>query len=181
MVEFKQIHTKDNLYQSVASLMNSAFPPEERRSDEEQCRVTDEEPDFMMFALLYQDSFAGFITCWQGPGFVYVEHFATIPEARGKGLGTKVLSQLAARFSAPLVLEVEPPAEEMAARRIGFYRRNGFELWDKYTYIQPPYQAHCQPVNMHLMVKGHGLEQDRDFESVRKWLYKKIYRCETLG
>ena len=37
------------------------------------------------------------------------------------------------------------PEDEMAVRRIGFYRRNGFHLWDNVPYLQPSYGEGREP------------------------------------
>lgn len=171
------IKTKDEVYPLIEQLLESAFPPEERRSKEDQRRVTDENPLFTVFALLSEGQFAGVITCWQGEGFVYVEHFATVPEVRGRGIGSEVLDSLSERYDVPLVLEVELPQDELARRRIGFYQRNGFVLWEEKHYVQPPYQKGCAPVALHLMVRGQGLDEQADFERIKRWLYTEVYGC----
>lgn len=180
MIELKKIKTKNAEYALVENLFASAFPPEERRAPEEQRRVTDQYPSLMTYALMQDDGFVGFITCWQGPDFVYVEHFATVPEVRGKGIGSEVLDRLSALYAYPLVLEVELPLEEMAQRRIGFYRRNGFVLWENSHYVQPPYQKTCNPIALYLMVRGTGLDEVSDFKRIRKWLYQEVYQCSDF-
>ena len=111
---------------------------------------------------------------------MYVEHFATVPEVRGKGIGSEVLGLLAQQYTVPLVLEVELPVEELAQRRVGFYRRNGFVLWENSPYVQPPYQKECQPIALHLMVRGEGLDEAADFERIKRWLYTEVYRCNDF-
>lgn len=177
MIELKKIKTADAEYALAENLFASAFPPEERRAPEEQRRVTDHHPSLVTYALMLDGGFVGFITCWQGPDFVYVEHFATVPEVRGKGIGSEVLDRLSALFVHPLVLEVELPLEEMAQRRIGFYRRNGFVLWENSRYVQPPYQKTCSPIALYLMVRGTGLDERADFERIKRWLYTEVYQC----
>lgn len=180
MIELKKIKTGDAEYARVEHLFGTAFPPEERRSREDQRRVTDENPFFITYALNQEGAFVGFVTCWQGPDFVYVEHFATVPEVRGKGIGSEVLGLLAQQYTVPLVLEVELPVEELAQRRIGFYRRNGFVLWENSPYVQPPYQKECHPIALYLMVRGEGLDEAADFERIKRWLYTEVYRCNDF-
>lgn len=175
MIQLIPIKTCDADYARVEKLFEFSFPPEERRSLEVQRHVTDEKELFTTFALYDADRFAGLLTCWQGPGFVYVEHFATSPEVRGRGIGSEVLHRLSALSSDPVVLEVELPRDELSRRRIGFYERNGFRLWSDSFYVQPPYQAGCAPLPLHLMVRGEGLDEQRDFERIRRWLYAEVY------
>lgn len=177
MIQLIPIKTSDADYALVEHLFELSFPPEERRTLEAQRCVTDEKASFTTFALYDADRFAGLLTCWQGPGFVYVEHFATSPEVRGRGIGSEVLCRLSSLYSDPVVLEVELPRDEFSRRRIGFYQRNGFRLWAASSYIQPPYQSGCAPLPLHLMVRGEGLDEQRDFERIRQWLYAEVYGC----
>lgn len=177
MIRLIPIKTRDADYARAEQLFERAFPPEERRTLGHQRRVTDENAHFTTFALYSEDRFAGLLTCWQGPGFVYVEHFATAPEVRGQGIGSQVLHQLSALYTDPVVLEVELPRDDFSRRRIGFYERNGFRLWSASSYVQPPYQAGCAPLPLHLMVRGEGLDEQRDFERIRQWLYAEVYGC----
>ena len=73
----------------------------------------------------------------------------------------------------PLVLEVEVPDNELAQRRIGFYRRLGFVLWDECSYLQPPYHPDDEPLPMFLM--AHGNLSTADFSAVRNLIYREVY------
>ena len=52
--------------------------------------------------------------------------FAVDPAQRNGGHGKNVLNHLCQLLQHPIVLEVEMPEEEMAQRRINFYKRQGF-------------------------------------------------------
>lgn len=83
--------------------------------------------------------------------FFYIEHFATLPHLRGKGIGASALKAFASvAQDRPIVLEVEPPQTETARRRVGFYRRAGFELLE-IPYMQPPYRPGGEEVPLCLM------------------------------
>lgn len=181
MIHLKPIKTKDAEYALAETLFVDAFPQEERRSLEKQRLVVDQNPCLELFALILDNEFAGFVSCWKGPDFVYVEHFATLPQVRGKGVGSEVLNLLAAKYEHPLVLEVELPQDEWAQRRIAFYQRNGFRLWTAFPYIQPPYQEHLKPIALHLMVRGERLNEAVDFERIKRWLYTEVYLCHDFN
>lgn len=68
------------------------------------------------------------------------------------------------------------PVEEMAQRRINFYKRQGFTLWEK-EYQQPPYKPGDPFLPMYLMVKG-DLQCDRDFEEVKRRIHKEVYNVQ---
>lgn len=168
------IHSGHPLYAETEKLMQTAFPPEERRPADRQREVADRNPAFHPYAVTLGRKFAGLLTLWALNGFDYVEHLATLPELRGNGLGRRILQQLAQSGERPIVLEVEPPANELAARRIGFYKRCGFVCWEKQRYMQPPYSPGLPAVPLFLMVHGE-LDEEKDFCRVRRELYGKVY------
>ena len=76
---------------------------------------------------------------WEGEGFYYVEHFAVRPDLRGQRLGGRALEQLIARGK-PVVLEIDPPEDQVSRRRQGFYERCGF-CANPWRLVLPPYRA----------------------------------------
>lgn len=137
----------------------SAFPEEERRDVGEWLRLSAENPLFHLCELTAGGAFAGIFTYWAFPlsqekgetDFFYIEHFATLPELRGRGLGAAALKAFASVSQGrPTVLEVEPPQTETARRRVGFYRRAGYELLE-IPYTQPPYRTGGERVPLRLM------------------------------
>ena len=95
------------------------------------------------------------------------------PTLRGGGLGRRILDAFIRQAGQPIVLEVEPPTTDIAARRIGFYRRCGFRLWEHRTYMQPPYAADLRRSPLLLMVHG-DLDEEKDFERI---CTKSIRKC----
>ena len=68
---------------------------------------------------------------------------------------------------------MEEPTEEMARRRIGFYQRHGFQLWES-PYLQPPYRAGDDLLPMQLMAWG-ALREKEAFDEVKQTLYREVY------
>lgn len=68
------------------------------------------------------------------------------------------------------------PLEEMAQRRINFYKRQGFVLWEK-EYQQPPYKNGDPFLPMYLMVYG-SLQCKQDFDTVKKKIHKEVYNVK---
>ena len=108
--------------------------------------------------------------------FYYVEHFAIDPTLRNGGYGKKTLDYLCKKLDRPIVLEVEMPVEEMAKRRINFYQRQGFILWEK-EYKQPPYKPGDNFLPMYLMVFGN-LQCKQDFEMIKNKIHKEVYNVK---
>lgn len=136
---------------------------------------TDHNPEFSCHAIfLPAGDFAGMITSWHFGGFRYIEHFAICPSMRNSGLGAKALSEFMAMDSSPIVLEVELPEDELSRRRIGFYERQGMELFDCMEYVQPPYRPTGNSLPMHLMAST-GFLNPANFEEVRDKLHSHVY------
>ena len=139
-LQLRRLHdTATEEYRFTEQLLTAAFPPEEYRDFEELRVLTQDDPRFRNHAILDRGEPVGVLSYWDFGRFHYVEHFAVCPGMRNRGYGRKVLGMLRSRLHTPVVLEVERPDSELAARRIAFYRRNGFTLWES-DYVQPPYR-----------------------------------------
>lgn len=177
MIRIQPISTLDvQQYQFMEELLTAAFPPEEYRELKDLREYTDRTGHFYNNIIFDDDTPVGFITYWDFDNFYYFEHFAINPALRNGGYGKKVLDFLTEKLERPIVLEVEKPTEEMAQRRIGFYQRQGFTLWEE-EYQQPPYKPGDDFLPMHLMVNG-DLQCERDFEEVKQRIYKEVYNVK---
>lgn len=178
MIKIQPIRTSDvQHYKFMEELLISAFPPEEYRKLEDLREYTDCKDSFSNNIIFEEDTPVGFITYWEFKDFYYVEHFAINPALRNGGYGKKTLEYLCSHLAdRPIVLEVEEPIEEMAKRRIAFYQRQGFILWEP-KYQQPPYKPGDPFLPMHLMVYG-PLDCNKNFEKVKSTIYKEVYGVE---
>lgn len=155
-------------------LYEEAFPPAERRTATGWKLQIATRPRFDVHVLEDEAGFAGFISSWQLSRCRYVEHFAVLPERRSGGIGTKALAAfLRMCGDTPVVLEVELPESELAVRRIGFYRRNGFVL-SELDYLQPPYEAGGELLPLRLMTYG---EVER-LDQVAREIHRVVYQYE---
>ena len=145
----------------VRELYFGSFPEAERRpwADIER-RIDSGDPYFNFYVLQHKGGNVGFITLWNLPANIYVEHFAVCADRRGAGIGADVIGRLTAADGLeslclpdkPLLLEVELPEEsDEAARRVAFYTRNGLTALDDVPYFQPPYTDGLPDVPMMLM------------------------------
>lgn len=163
-------------FQSLYRLLETSFPPTERRTKEGQKALFDTEPAYKVFGLKNKatNSVDAFLAVWELENILFLEHFAVDPTLRGKGLGSRLLCELAGITDKPLCLEVEPPENDLAKRRIEFYRRNGFFL-NEYPYIQPSLAKGQPPIPLLIMTYGKAVDQST-FEKIRDELYKNVYR-----
>lgn len=158
----------------ILDLYESAFPAEERRPIDDFCRLVANDT-VSLRAIFVNNAFAGFITIWHFPKFYYIEHFALKSEQRGRGIGSQVLKRLKAMLERPVVLEAEPPSlSPEAARRIEFYRRNGFEVIST-DYVQPSYGPGLNPVNLYLLAT-----EPLNAGEVASELHKRVYKIEIF-
>lgn len=192
MFTLREIHTSDAVYPWLERLWLASFPRNERRDTDAQRYNTDMRTNF--HCLLAEDDGkpVGFITYWHFGDFCYGEHLATDPACRNKGYGAQILSTLNAKLSPlntqlsphnapmPFVLEVEMPTDDLARRRIAFYKRNGFTLWDRYAYIQPPYRPADKPLPMLLMAWGN-IDPAQRFPYVKATIHRHVYGVEVRG
>ena len=132
---------KDPDFELLFQLYQSSFPIYEQRTREKQEQILSH-PAYTCWALEEWDSFGGLMGLWEGEGFYYVEHFAVRPDLRGQRLGGRALEQLIARGK-PVVLEIDPPEDQVSRRRQGFYERCGF-CANPWPHVHPPYRAGYQ-------------------------------------
>ena len=69
-----------------------------------------------------------------------------LPEMRGRGCGAQALSLLGERKKT-VILEIDPPNDEVSVRRKAFYERAGYRA-NPFEHIHPPYRSES---------KGHRL------------------------
>lgn len=165
---------KENDFDAVFEIMEGSFPPDERRPYEEQKALLSEGG----FGIYVERDAAikGFLAVWRFCDFGYIEHFAVDPRFRNGGIGSRMLQEAVALLGGSVCLEVEPPLNELAHRRIEFYRRNGFVLND-YSYVQPPISKGKSAIPLAIMTHGHAIARDV-FIHYRDVLYHRVYKCK---
>ncbi|MDH6303478.1 ribosomal protein S18 acetylase RimI-like enzyme [Parabacteroides sp. PF5-5] len=174
MVDYRKIESTSNpLLEKLEKTYIGSFPEQERRAFPLFVELIEREPRFSAYVLLKEGSYIGFLTTWALEGFVYVEHFAIDEAARNGGVGKAAMEQLLKQTSAPVILEVELPQDELSIRRVGFYERLGFRL-DDHAYTQPPYAKGSDWLPMYLMSYGK-INLNESFEQVKGELYKNVY------
>lgn len=168
----------ENAFDDAFSLLKTSFPSDEMRDYEGQKNLLSD-PDYNLFGLREQgdNRLIGLISVWLLDDFGYIEHLATAPEYRCKGLGKTLLNTTINALGVPVCLEVEKPETDLTRRRIAFYERNGFTL-NAYDYVQPAYSPSKKPVPLLLMTTGGGVTQSA-FEKIKKSLYTRVYKIKN--
>ena len=123
---------------AALALYGASFPPHEQRQTASQRTILQNEE--YHFDLVYDgETWVGLMLNWETADFVYVEHFCISPEKRNHQYGARALALLRER-GRNVILEIDPPADDISRRRKGFYERCGFAE-NPYPHIHPPYHA----------------------------------------
>lgn len=113
----------------------------------------------------------GFMCVWELGDFTFLEHFVIYKRYRGKGYGGQAFDLLKQK-SKLLVLECEPPTDELTIRRVNFYTRHGMIL-NAHPYRQPPYRAGGEGCELKLMTSTPA-----DLTQIISTLYKEVYKTQ---
>lgn len=159
-------------FPAVYKIMLEAFPPSERRNEQGQ-RSLMENRFYKVYLRKSEEQITAFLAVWEFPEINFIEHFAVDGNLRGSGIGKKMLAEYLSGSVKPVFLEVEPPENEIAHRRIGFYERLGFRLND-FPYFQPALQKGQEPVPLKIMTYPEPVSE-KDFMRYKKTAFKNAY------
>ena len=71
--------------------------------------------------------------------FPFHEHFCILPDLRNKKYGQRAL-ELLKEWGKSIILEIDPPVDEISLRRKSFYERAGYRE-NPFSHVHPPYHA----------------------------------------
>ena len=164
---------REQEFQEAYKIMEEAFPISERRSYEKMLTLFKQKA-FTFFGIHEQAELLGVIMCWECESCVFIENFAVSKKARGKGIGSVILTEVKEYYkNETIILEVETPFDEMSERRIGFYMRNGFIL-NVYGYVQPQINSEVNSIPLLIMSYPNRLQKEC-FEVVKKEIFSEVY------
>lgn len=164
-------YVENDIPDEVHTLFMAAFPPEERRNWDLHLNYF-RNGQLKLSLLTAAETFAGFVFYWPLSEGYFIEYFAVHEHMRGTGIGSQVLHLLEQTFH-KIVLETELPLTPIAARRITFYERAGFEIFP-FTYKQPPYIPGGAPIDMYLLQKGWP-HTPATFHQLHREIYRVVY------
>lgn len=159
-------------FDTVFNLMLEAFPASEHRTRQAQQDLLSRK-EYRIYVAELDGKICGFLALWCFDDFLFLEHLATDSAVRNQGIGRSLLENLQNQTDRRIILEVEPPKDEMTRRRIGFYERNGFTFND-YPYVQPSMAQDRPAIPLHLMSTGGPLTPE-EFRFFRDQLYHNVY------
>ncbi len=173
-MELIKLDKGDDLkYEFFKQLYVQSFPVEERRELDSIRKLLEADNGIYYIYIIKEEENLGFIVYWNLPQFTYIEYFAIDSTKRSGGIGTVVMKEFINKINKPIVLEVEPPCDEITKRRVSFYERLGFIL-SNYRYTQPPYNKDLPSLELNLMEWGSDMTQTHP-EEIEKILHQKVY------
>lgn len=160
----------------VKEVYKTSFPESERRPFDLMLQLYIESTSFVIQVVKRDSVLVGLLTYWNFKDFIFAEHFAIISRVRNGGIGKDVMDLFIQNTDKPIVLEVELPTTILAERRIGFYQRIGFKLWENIQYQQPAYREGRPPIPMKLMTY-RDLDLDKEVGEIKEIIYREVYNC----
>lgn len=151
-------------YPRAMELYRISFPCHELREEDSQVHIMGH-PEYHFDAVYEGTAFIGLMLYWETECFIYVEHFCILPSLRGKKYGQRAL-ELLERRGKTVILEIDPPVDEVSVRRKSFYERCGYRV-NPYPHDHPPYHADFAPHRLVVMSCPEPLEEGQYIEFAR--------------
>lgn len=150
-MKLRNIKNSDSLeFKICFDIYEKSFPSFERRLLKNQIDCINNS-NYNFDSIIDSDkNVVGFISYWENDKFLYIEHFAIDESQRGKNVGTIILSLIKEKTNLPIILEIDPPIDNISIKREKFYNKLDFTL-SKYDYIHPGYKKESEPHILKLM------------------------------
>ena len=155
--------TQSQYWEALWHIYITSFPIYEQRTFKDQIEALKDER-YHCIAICENDKVAGILLYWEIETYRYVEHLAIVSDLRGKQYGTNILNQFC-NENERVILEIDPPIDEVSRKRLSFYQSAGFYL-QEYAHIHPPYRAGYS---------GHSLKVLTSMASFNEEAYELFY------
>lgn len=140
---YKIKSTKDRWYKAFSDIYKTSFPSFEQRNSQQQLAAFKNE-NYHLWAIIENERLLSFISFWNFEDYIYIEHLAVNPELRGKNIGSKTLDIFANETGKNILLEIDPPIDEVSQNRLRFYSRLGYKT-NNWKHFHPPYNPIYPP------------------------------------
>lgn len=170
MEYIKMNNLSEKMFTAVWNVYQYSFPDYEKRKMETHCKAM-KNSRFNAMGVFENAKFVGMIFYWEFDGLSYIEHFAIVKELRGKNYGTKILADFCEKRQ-NVLLEIDPPVEEVSKKREHFYHRLGF-VTSEFSYTHHSYLEEDVPHTLVMMSYKKPLCED-DFESFKQLMFGTI-------
>lgn len=174
-MELMRIMPSENkLWEQVWRLYVDSFPEWERRRISSHSRAS-EDNDFHTFISVDNGNLQGLIFYWEYDSAIYVEHLAVNPLMRGKSIGSQILKELIEENpGCTVILEIDPPVDDISKRRLSFYERIGFVAND-FDYVHPSYSSNRKPHELTILSYPNALSVE-EFERFKDNMANRVMK-----
>lgn len=163
--------------EEIWTLYRDSFPQYERRSRQAHHAALNDTVFRSEIAVNDKGELLGLLFYWIDGNMLFIEHIAVNPAMRGQNIGSEIIEGLvSAHAEKSIILEIDPPQDEISIRRQAFYERLGFVVND-YEYIHPSYakgdKAHPHP----LVIMSYGRKiSEKEFDDFKEFLFDTLLK-----
>lgn len=156
MMELTRIQEPTHPFWTEAwNIYEQSFPLCEQRPLGEHIKAL-ADPAFQYNLLTDEGKLVGLLSWWEweakdGTPFRFGEHFAISPRIRSKGYGSQALKYLFGDDSRLVLLEIDPPEDDISRRREQFYLRNGLVTNYEYDHVHPSFRSPTEAHKLMIM------------------------------
>ncbi len=170
-MEFERLTKREHpLYDRAMELYGKSFPPHEQRRAQSQAEILGD-GDYHFILIREGETFVGLILYWDMGEALYIEHFCVMPGLRNHGYGQQALALLGEEGKT-LILEIDPPVDDISKRREGFYERCGF-VENPYPHVHPPYHQGNKGHALVVMSSPRGITGE-EYEAFARYLARRV-------
>ena len=167
------MNTQEFLFDDVFSLMQKSFPKNEYRTYENQKKLLKSKYYKIVPYFGNEKELLAFAAVWEFESFKFVEHIAVSEKCRGMGIGSKIMRDIIEKSDTDIILEIEPPNDEISTKRLRFYEKLGFKSND-YAYLQLPLNKNDKPIPLKILSYPQALGEQK-FKNIKKIIYSNVY------
>lgn len=159
-------------WSQIWEIYESSFPIYERRNLESHMKAMKNQ-QFFCSAFLEEETVVGILFYWEFENYKYIEHFAINGKLRGKNYGSRILEKFC-DTEKKIVLEIEPPIDEMTIKRLHFYEKHGFYMND-FKYIHPSFSKNTLPHRLDILSNKAKLT-DKEFVGIQSFISNVVLK-----
>lgn len=172
------------MWQEAWKLYENSFPLKEIRPLEAHIEAMKDDAFHFHLLTEFQDGkevFIGFLSWWDWMGvgeptpLRFGEHFAIRTDLRGGGYGSEAMDYLIGGGERLLLLEIDPPVDDIAQRRQKFYERHGLVVNPEYKHVHPSFRDGTEPHELLIMSHPRKLSpgEFREFQDFNESIVLK--------
>lgn len=161
------------LWEQVWRLYTDSFPVYERRRISSHSRAC-EDGQFNTCIAIDNGNLLALLFYWKYDNYIYIEHIAVLPELRGKNIGSELLTEfIRLNQGKKLILEIDPPIDDISKRRLSFYEKVGF-LDTGYSYIHPSFtKSGGQEHELHILSYPEVITEE-EFGQFKQYMKDRV-------